>query len=613
MADSGSYNWAVPEVNSNQVLVRISGGGVSDVSDAIFTITWTAPASPTISGYVKTSGGAAIDGVSISADNGGGPGTTDASGFYSLTVPNGWSGTVTPGRTGYTFNPPSVSYTNVTTDKANQDYVGSPPVSPTMTISGYVKTSGGTAISGVSISADNGGGPGTTDTSGFYSLAVPDGWSGTVTPGRTGYTFNPPSASYTNVTTDKTNQDYVGTLTAFNVADHIYSLEILQVVDYNDPNIVDDLVYVFNFSVETDETVDLLEIISPSGTVFQIPKEAQTSSGTKQTWYYLNGATYLWEYEDTFTDAAGFDNYGDGTYTVTVYHSGGSQVQTSLWYGIPASNNAIPQPTQEPVLSFPENNSQTASPVEFTWQQCTDISATSIQLRLEDTSNAEAVIISFTTDETGSVPVALGRGTWEAKLSFNNSYQYSNVDGIGVGVSKYSESDYRFVVGLGVTGSTLLAEDFTDGDYSGWDIVDEGTYVAPSSWSAATGEMIQSSNIYSIPMTLANLATYAWFTDGTSWADYRTTLTISSDDNDILGLMFRYQDADNYYRFSWDRQRELRLLVKCVNGNFTLLAEDNVPYVRAPFNTRLSIQCLCPFYLAFVLTNIRGSPKAPIK
>jgi hypothetical protein len=90
-------------------------------------------------------------------------------------------------------------------------------------------------------------------------------------------------------------------------------------------------------------------------------------------------------------------------------------------------------------------------------------------------------------------------------------------------------------------GQILLSENFNDGDYAGWNIVDEGDHEAPSNWSAASGTMIQSSNIYLLPLALAK-ATYAWYTDGSSWADYRTTLTISSDDNDILGLMFRYQD-----------------------------------------------------------------------
>jgi hypothetical protein len=53
---------------------------------------------------------------------------------------------------------------------------------------------------------------------------------------------------------------------------------------------------------------------------------------------------------------------------------------------------------------------------------------------------------------------------------------------------------------------------------------------------------------------------------------------VKSRDNDALGVMFRYLDGDNYYRFSWDRDRKYRRLVKKVDGVFTLLAQDAVPY-----------------------------------
>jgi hypothetical protein len=129
--------------------------------------------------------------------------------------------------------------------------------------------------------------------------------------------------------------------------------------------------------------------------------------------------------------------------------------------------------------------------------------------------------------------------------------------------------------------SYLLEENFDDGDYAGWSIVDQGDQQSPSNWSAATGTMVQSSNIFSVPVgaELTKLGTYAWYTDGAGWTDYRTTLTISSDDDDAIGLMFRYQNENNYYRFSWDKQRKYRRLVKKVNGVISLLAEDNVPYV----------------------------------
>ena len=42
--------------------------------------------------------------------------------------------------------------------------------------------------------------------------------------------------------------------------------------------------------------------------------------------------------------------------------------------------------------------------------------------------------------------------------------------------------------------------------------------------------------------------------------------------------MFRYQDNNNYYRFSMDRTLSQRRLVKKVNGSYTLLHQDTIRY-----------------------------------
>ncbi|MCP4259775.1 MAG: hypothetical protein GY774_20020, partial [Planctomycetes bacterium] len=102
----------------------------------------------------------------------------------------------------------------------------------------------------------------------------------------------------------------------------------------------------------------------------------------------------------------------------------------------------------------------------------------------------------------------------------------------------------------------------------------------PMAWSAATGIMVQSSNVHSPPPHgTSKLGTYAYWKAGSGWTDYTSTVTIKSTDNDAIGVMFRYQDENNYYRFVWDRERDSRALVKCENGQFTILAEDFVPYI----------------------------------
>jgi hypothetical protein len=119
------------------------------------------------------------------------------------------------------------------------------------------------------------------------------------------------------------------------------------------------------------------------------------------------------------------------------------------------------------------------------------------------------------------------------------------------------------------SGKVVLSDNFNDHDHVGWTIVDEGSQGGPSNWSAASGAFVQNSNIS---------GTYALFTRG-SWQDYRIALRMRSADDDSIGLMFRLQDRDNFYRFSWDKQKAGRRLVKREKGAEKIMAQDSVPYV----------------------------------
>jgi Fibronectin type III domain/Bacterial TSP3 repeat/Domain of Unknown Function (DUF1080) len=67
------------------------------------------------------------------------------------------------------------------------------------------------------------------------------------------------------------------------------------------------------------------------------------------------------------------------------------------------------------------------------------------------------------------------------------------------------------------------------------------------------------------------------------WSNYAVGLTMRSEDDGAAGVMFRYQDHDNYYRFSWDSERAWGQLTKRYHGAFTLLAESPIPYVPGQF------------------------------
>ncbi|MBN1975246.1 MAG: hypothetical protein JW787_16500 [Sedimentisphaerales bacterium] len=151
----------------------------------------------TISGRVEDLGGVTILGL---------PGSpvTNENGYYIAKVPHNWTGTATPIKSGYTFSPNSRTYTEVIEEKANQDFTS---VRINCTISGSV------GIQGVVMR----GLPGhpVTDSNGLYSVAVPFGWAGNVSPSMEGYSFDPSKRIYSAVSSDYTNHDYTANVLSF--------------------------------------------------------------------------------------------------------------------------------------------------------------------------------------------------------------------------------------------------------------------------------------------------------------------------------------------------------------------------------------------------------------
>jgi len=74
--------------------------------------------------------------------------------------------------------------------------------------------SSGTGVGGVSLTFSGGAGSVSSDPAGYYAKVVPNAWSGTVTPSKPGYEFVPANRTYSNVTTNQSNQDYTAGLCA---------------------------------------------------------------------------------------------------------------------------------------------------------------------------------------------------------------------------------------------------------------------------------------------------------------------------------------------------------------------------------------------------------------
>ncbi len=136
--------------------------------------------------------------------NTGGTATSDGSGNYSFSgLSDNTTYIITPSKTGCTFSPTTWTVTIVGANLTGKDFTC------TYTVSGNVQTSGGAAMSGVTVTLSNGSTT-TTNGSGNYSFS---GLAGTgtytVTPTYTGYTFSPSTSGTLSISSP--TQNFVGT------------------------------------------------------------------------------------------------------------------------------------------------------------------------------------------------------------------------------------------------------------------------------------------------------------------------------------------------------------------------------------------------------------------
>jgi hypothetical protein len=200
---SGNYSFTVPSGWSGTVTPSKIGFVFSPTQRTYTTVV----ASQTGQDYTATltnytiSGNAGTPGATLSyTGTTSGSATANGSGNYSFTVPAGWSGTVTPSKSGLIFSPTERTYTTVAANQTGQDYTAIPG----FTISGNVGVGSGVTLS----YTDGTPKTVTSHPDGSYSIPVPTGWSGTVTPSHPCYNFTPANRPYTNVTSNKTNENY---------------------------------------------------------------------------------------------------------------------------------------------------------------------------------------------------------------------------------------------------------------------------------------------------------------------------------------------------------------------------------------------------------------------
>ena len=142
--------------------------------------------------------------------------------------------------------------------------------------------------------------------------------------------------------------------------------------------------------------------------------------------------------------------------------------------------------------------------------------------------------------------------------------------------------------------SLPFADDFDDGNYTGWTVFDDREpQSGPSRWIIQGGALRQTSNIWAFaPVELEtryHLGTHVSAGDK-NWSDYSFNAHVRSTDNDGVGLLFRYEDENNYYRIllmndpAWSGRdingtpvnTPLQRIQKFEGGEPTILAENLV-------------------------------------
>jgi hypothetical protein len=211
------------DANGNYSFPSLAAGGNYVVAPSLANYTFTPPSQSfnnlsadqtanfsatfntyTLSGQISA-GGNGLGGVLVTLTRTGSPlnstTTTDAGGNYSFTnVAAGGDYVVTPSHPNYTFTPPNRQFTNLSAN-ATGNFTATLNA---LTISGQVTENGG-ALPGVTITlSGTQNATAITDANGNYTFNVSAGGNYTITPSLTHYTFNPPSLSFTNQSSNAT-------------------------------------------------------------------------------------------------------------------------------------------------------------------------------------------------------------------------------------------------------------------------------------------------------------------------------------------------------------------------------------------------------------------------
>jgi lysophospholipase L1-like esterase len=187
---------------------------------------------------------------------------------------------------------------------------------------------------------------------------------------------------------------------------------------------------------------------------------------------------------------------------------------------------------------------------------------------------------------TESVPVTVSDG--QLNIEFLHQVEHPIIAGIEI-----------------LSTSAVLPQTYNFGtaDLSDWTNVDDSGIT--SNWQVVSGAYRQSTDVGDQAIGTSfdasyHLGSYSYLYALTGLSDYRVSVDITPIrdvaardpyDGQSLGLMFRYQDNDNYYRVSFSARESYARLEKKVGGVFSTLATNARGYVEEQaFNLSVNLE-----------------------
>jgi hypothetical protein len=148
-----------------------------------------------------------------------------------------------------------------------------------------------------------------------------------------------------------------------------------------------------------------------------------------------------------------------------------------------------------------------------------------------------------------------------------------------VGLYTWNEAGARFSRVRVYPGSRarrgwLLDDGFSLASTDGWAFVDDGTSGGPSAWSVDPAVGLRQTSAITSP---DREGTHAYAGDP-SWTDYRLSVRLAGGATGGAGVLARYVDVDNYYRFSQDHTAGERRLERRLAGATTILWQDTTSF-----------------------------------